>query len=132
MALEEAALNDEYFVKRKLFPNVDFYSGLTLTAIGIPTSMFTVLFAIGRSAGWIAQWKESVEQTGRRISRPRQMYVGQEERPFIPVHERRSGTGHFTTTALARRRSASNDEGVAHSVSLGNVDLNARVDVWGY
>lgn len=74
--LEDMACKDEYFTKRKLFPNVDFYSGLTLTAMGIPTSMFTVLFAIGRSAGWIAQWQESVEEAGRRISRPRQCYIG--------------------------------------------------------
>eukprot|EP00606_Chrysophyceae_sp_TOSAG23-5_P000949 GSChrysophyteH2.ASY1.ANO1.891.1 assembled CDS len=88
IALEQAALQDSYFTKRKLFPNVDFYSGLTLTAMGIPTSMFTVLFAIGRSVGWIAQWKESVEETGRRISRPRQMYQGELPKDFVHIGER--------------------------------------------
>jgi len=69
--LEKAALSDEYFIKRKLFPNVDFYSGITLTALGIPTSMFTVIFAVGRTPGWISQWKESIEDPVRRIARPR-------------------------------------------------------------
>ena len=88
MALESAALNDEYFTSRKLFPNVDFYSGLVLTAMGFPMSMFTVIFAIGRSAGWIAQWKESVNEKDRKISRPRQMYNGLLERKFVPLEER--------------------------------------------
>ena len=92
MTLEKEALQDPYFRKRKLFPNVDFYSGITLTAMGIPTSMFTVLFAIGRSVGWIAQWKESVEETGRRISRPRQMYQGEAPKEFVPI-DKREGEG---------------------------------------
>ena len=110
IALEKAALNDEYFVKRKLFPNVDFYSGLTLTAMGIPTSMFTVLFAIGRSAGWISQWKESREVPDKKISRPRQLYIGSERREFIPIEKRRAEaheeeSKHFFAKSLLRRAS---------------------------
>lgn len=116
MALEEAALKDEYFSKRKLFPNVDFYSGITLTAMGFPTSMFTVLFAIGRSAGWVAQWRESVEESGRRISRPRQIYTGLPERVFVSINSRDDGSEHFITPALNRMRSAGPDRGVVHSV----------------
>mmetsp|Transcript_23630 Transcript_23630/g.81781 ORF Transcript_23630/g.81781 Transcript_23630/m.81781 type:complete len:240 (+) Transcript_23630:439-1158(+) len=80
--LEEAALADEYFSSRKLFPNVDFYSGLALTAIGVPEALFTPLFAVGRGVGWIAQWKESIEAPTRKISRPRQLYVGEALRPY--------------------------------------------------
>ena len=86
--LEEAARKDEYFVQRKLFPNVDFYSGLALTAIGIPTSMFTCLFAVGRSVGWITQWKESIEEKNRKISRPQQLYVGHTERSYPDLASR--------------------------------------------
>ena len=86
--LEEAALKDDYFVSRKLFPNVDFYSGLALTAIGIPTSMFTPLFAIGRSVGWITQWKEFIDDPTRKIGRPRQLYVGEPSRPFPSLEDR--------------------------------------------
>merc|ERR1712224_562093 len=75
MALEKKALEDEYFVKRKLYPNVDFYSGILLRAIGIPTVMYTVLFALGRCIGWIAQWRELVSEKQMRIGRPRQIYV---------------------------------------------------------
>lgn len=74
--LEETALNDEYFVQRKLFPNVDFYSGIIYKALGIPTNMFTVMFALGRQPGWLAQWKEMIEAPGMRITRPRQVYTG--------------------------------------------------------
>merc|ERR1712086_1233177 len=80
MDLEQHALNDEYFVKRKLYPNVDFYSGILLRALGIPTSMYTVLFALGRCIGWIAQWRELVSEKQMRIGRPRQIYVGVGER----------------------------------------------------
>lgn len=83
--LEQAALQDDYFVKRKLFPNVDFYSGITLTAIGIPVEMFTVIFAMARTVGWIAQWKESMHDQPRRISRPRQLYTGAAQREFQPL-----------------------------------------------
>eukprot|EP00658_Telonema_sp_P-2_P039356 TRINITY_DN28163_c0_g1_i1.p1 TRINITY_DN28163_c0_g1~~TRINITY_DN28163_c0_g1_i1.p1 ORF type:complete len:293 (+),score=78.05 TRINITY_DN28163_c0_g1_i1:161-1039(+) len=88
LALEEAALTDEYFVKRKLFPNVDFFSGITLTAIGIPVEMFTVIFAMARTVGWVAQWKESMHDTPRRISRPRQLYMGDAERAWVPIDAR--------------------------------------------
>jgi citrate synthase len=86
--LEEVALNDPYFVERKLYPNVDFYSGVIYRAIGIPVQMFTVLFAIGRLPGWIAHWMEMQESPTRRIARPRQIYVGHTERPFLPLEAR--------------------------------------------
>ncbi|HHG83560.1 MAG TPA: citrate synthase [Bacteroidetes bacterium] len=85
--LEEAALSDEYFAKRKLYPNVDFYSGIIYRALGIPTDMFTVMFAIGRLPGWIAQWKE-MRDDGAPIGRPRQIYVGHTERPFVAMENR--------------------------------------------
>lgn len=88
MALERIALEDDYFVKRKLFPNVDFYSGIILQAMGFPTSMFTVLFALARTVGWVAQWKEMIEDPNHRISRPRQLYVGESKREFIPINRR--------------------------------------------
>jgi citrate synthase len=81
--LEEVALNDEYFVSRKLYPNVDFYSGVILRAIGIPKEMFTVMFAIGRMPGWIAQWYEESKLT--RIGRPRQIYTGEPERDYVDL-----------------------------------------------
>ncbi len=86
--LEEVALSDPFFVERKLYPNVDFYSGILYRAMGIPTEMFTVMFALGRLPGWIAQWKEMVEDPKARISRPRQIYVGAGERPFVPLADR--------------------------------------------
>lgn len=86
--LEETALKDEYFVEHNLYPNVDFYSGIVLRAIGIPTNMFTVMFAIGRLPGWIAQWKESMYDPNWKLSRPRQIYTGPLETEFIPIHER--------------------------------------------
>ncbi|AWV98923.1 citrate synthase [Arcticibacterium luteifluviistationis] len=85
--LEEAALNDEYFIKRKLYPNVDFYSGIIYRALGIPVNMFTVMFAIGRLPGWIAQWKE-LREAGQPIGRPRQIYTGPKERPFVDIADR--------------------------------------------
>ncbi len=85
--LEEVALSDPYFVERKLYPNVDFYSGIIYRAIGIPTSMFTVMFAIGRLPGWIAQWKE-MRENGEPIGRPRQIYTGANLRPFVPMEKR--------------------------------------------
>ncbi|MCA9583686.1 MAG: citrate (Si)-synthase, partial [Myxococcales bacterium] len=86
--LEEAALEDEYFVERKLYPNVDFYSGIIYRAIGIPTDMFTVMFALGRMPGWIAQWKEMIENPGTRIGRPRQVYNGATERRYQDIGKR--------------------------------------------
>ena len=88
MQLEKIALEDDYFVERKLFPNVDFYSGIILRAMGFPTSMFTVIFAIARTVGWIAQWKEMIEDPGQRIGRPRQLYTGAEARPYVPLDKR--------------------------------------------
>jgi citrate synthase len=82
MELERIALEDEYFVERKLYPNVDFYSGIIYRALGIPTNMFTVMFAIARTAGWVAQWKEMIEDPKQKIGRPRQLYLGAEGRPF--------------------------------------------------
>ena len=86
--LERVALNDEYFIERKLFPNVDFYSGITLSAMGFPTSMFTVLFALARTVGWIAQWQEMMADPSQKIGRPRQLYTGPTQRDFTPIHAR--------------------------------------------
>ena len=88
MELERIALQDEYFIEKKLYPNIDFYSGITLRALGFPVSMFTVLFAIARTVGWIAQWKEMIEDPEQRIGRPRQLYAGAPERSFVPIEER--------------------------------------------
>jgi citrate synthase len=88
LELEQVALHDPYFIERKLYPNVDFYSGLIYRALNIPTEMFTVMFAIGRLPGWIAQWREMMVDPGFRIGRPRQLYVGASERAYIPVRER--------------------------------------------
>ena len=88
MELEKIALEDEYFVSRRLYPNVDFYSGIILNAIGFPTTMFTVLFALARTVGWIAQWKEMVEDPEQRIGRPRQLYTGYTQRDYKPVETR--------------------------------------------
>src|ERR1700761_8934236 len=88
MELEKIALSDEYFIERKLYPNVDFYSGITLTALGFPSEMFTVLFALARTVGWISQWKEMFEDPQRKIGRPRQLYTGSLKRDFVPVDRR--------------------------------------------
>jgi citrate synthase len=88
MQLEEVALADDYFVSRKLYPNVDFYTGVIYKAMGFPTRMFTVLFALGRLPGWIAQWREMIEDPATKIGRPRQLYVGPPERAYLPVGER--------------------------------------------
>jgi len=86
--LEEVALNDQYFIDHNLYPNVDFYSGIVLRAIGIPTSMFTVMFALGRLPGWIAQWKESQDDPQWKLSRPRQIYTGHKKYDYVPIHAR--------------------------------------------
>ncbi len=86
--LQEVALNDEYFIERKLYPNVDFYSGVIYRAIGIPVQMFTVLFAIGRLPGWLAHWREMHENPNKKICRPRQIYIGHTERDFVPLEKR--------------------------------------------
>ena len=88
MELERIALEDDYFIEKKLYPNVDFYSGIILKAMGFPTSMFTVLFAVARTVGWIAQWKEMIEDPGQKIGRPRQLYTGATHRQFVPLNER--------------------------------------------
>ena len=88
MELERVALSDEYFISKKLYPNVDFYSGIILKAMGIPVTMFTVLFAVARTVGWISQWMEMVEDPQQRIGRPRQVYLGAPRRDFVPVNER--------------------------------------------
>ena len=88
MRLEEVALHDEYFIKRKLYPNVDYYSGIIMRALGIPTNMFTVMFALGRLSGWIAHWKEMVEDPATKIGRPRQIYTGEKLRHYLPMDQR--------------------------------------------
>ena len=86
--MERIALSDDYFAKRKLFPNVDFYSGIILEAMGIPTTMFTAIFALARTSGWMAQWNEMIEDPEQKIGRPRQRYIGYTERPYVPIEER--------------------------------------------
>jgi citrate synthase len=88
MELEKIALEDEYFISRKLYPNVDFYSGLIYEALGMPVDMFPVLFAIGRTGGWIAQWLEMIEDPEQKISRPRQIYTGERSLDYVPIGER--------------------------------------------
>ena len=86
--LEKIALNDKYFIDRKLYPNVDFYSGIILKAMGFPTSMFTALFAVSRTVGWVAQWKEMMEDPDQKIGRPRQIYTGAAKRDYIAAAKR--------------------------------------------
>jgi citrate synthase len=88
MELERIALGDDYFVEKKLYPNVDFYSGIIFRAMGIPTSMFTVLFAVARTVGWVAQWNEMIEDPTQKIGRPRQLYTGSPKRAFTPLPQR--------------------------------------------
>ncbi len=89
MELERIALHDEYFIEKKLYPNIDFYSGITLKAMGFPTTMFTVLFAVARTVGWIAQWKEMIEDPKQKIGRPRQLYTGATARDYTPISRRK-------------------------------------------
>jgi citrate synthase len=91
--LERIALQDDYFVKRKLYPNVDFYSGIIYEAMGFPVEMFPVLFAIPRTAGWMAQWAELLTDEEQRIARPKQVYIGHGERPYVPMEQRDEQTG---------------------------------------
>ena len=88
MELEKIALTDEYFIEKKLYPNIDFYSGITLKAMGFPTTMFTVLFALARTVGWIAQWKEMIEDPHQKIGRPRQLYTGETTRDYVAIAKR--------------------------------------------
>jgi citrate synthase len=90
MELEKIALHDEYFIEKKLYPNVDFYSGITLRAMGFPTAMFTVLFALARTVGWIAQWKEMIEDPHQKLGRPRQLYTGATPREYLPMSKRKA------------------------------------------
>jgi len=89
MELERIALQDDYFISKKLYPNIDFYSGITLRALGFPSSMFTVLFALARTVGWIAQWKEMIEDPHQKIGRPRQIYTGETQRDYLPLTKRK-------------------------------------------
>jgi citrate synthase len=88
MELERIALQDDYFIEKKLYPNVDFYSGIILRAMGIPTSMFTALFAVARTVGWVTQWREMIADPQQKIGRPRQLYRGEKEREFKPIQHR--------------------------------------------
>jgi citrate synthase len=88
LRLEEIALKDEYFVEKNLYPNVDFYSGIIYRALGIPKSMFTVMFAIARCVGWVTHWREMVSDPGTRIGRPRQLYTGPAQRDYVPIEKR--------------------------------------------
>jgi len=88
LRLEEVALKDEYFVSRKLYPNVDFYSGMIYSALGIPRSMFTVMFAIARTVGWVAHWQEMIADPNMRIGRPRQLYTGSPQRDYADIGSR--------------------------------------------
>jgi citrate synthase len=89
MELERIALHDDYFIEKRLYPNVDFYSGITLRAMGFPTAMFTVLFAVARTVGWIAQWKEMIEDPHQKLGRPRQLYTGSPRRDYQPISRRK-------------------------------------------
>ena len=88
LELEKIALEDDYFVSRKLYPNVDFYSGLLYEALGMPMEMFPVMFAIGRTSGWIAQWREMIDDPEQKIARPRQIYTGQRRLDYVPIAQR--------------------------------------------
>jgi len=88
MELERIAMEDEYFISRKLYPNVDFYSGIIFRAMGIPASMFTALFALARTAGWVAQWHEMLSDPTHKIGRPRQLYTGEARREYVPMDQR--------------------------------------------
>jgi citrate synthase len=89
LKLEKIALEDEYFIKRKLYPNVDFYSGIVYKALGIPVSMFTAIFALARTVGWIAQWNEMIGDPEQKIGRPRQLFEGATRREFVPMDQRK-------------------------------------------
>ena len=110
--LEKIALEDEYFVAKKLYPNVDFYSGIVLSALGFPTSMFTVLFALARTVGWISQWNEMLEDPSQRIGRPRQLYSGAAERNYVPISP--------LATIMFRRILTSSDHLSIHSLVSNN------------
>jgi citrate synthase len=99
--LEKRALDDDFFTERKLYPNVDFYSGLIYEALQIPTEMFTVIFAIPRTAGWVAQWLEMIDDSEQKIARPRQIYTGARDTDYVPIADR-DGPEKITNEALRR------------------------------
>jgi len=110
MALEKVALSDEYFIKRKLYPNVDFYSGVIYKALGIPAEMFTVLFTLPRIAGWLSHWNEFLDDPDNKIVRPRQVYLGYRKRDFVPLDKREQKLDvslNYETPLLDKRREAS-------------------------
>ena len=100
LELERIALSDDYFVSRKLYPNVDFYTGLIYRSMAFPTDFFTVLFAIARTAGWLAQWEEMLLDKEQKIARPRQIYIGPDERPYKPSIDHGHSAGHRQKDAL--------------------------------
>jgi citrate synthase len=100
LELERVALSDEYFISRKLYPNVDFYTGLIYRSMAFPTDFFTVLFAIARTAGWLAQWEEMLLDKEQKIARPRQIYIGPDERPYKPSIDHQHPIGHRQKDAL--------------------------------
>ena len=102
MQLEKVALEDDYFIERQLYPNVDFYSGIIYRALGIPTDMFTVMFALGRLPGWISQWKEMMEEPSNRIGRPRQLYTGAAQRDYIELKDRSQWRRGITKADIAK------------------------------
>jgi citrate synthase len=104
LELEKIALSDEYFVSRKLYPNVDFYSGLIYEALGIPADMFPVLFAIPRTSGWLAQWEEMLLDKEQKIARPRQIYTGYDERKFVPISQRQRPTAPLPNDKAASQQ----------------------------
>ncbi len=105
--LEKRALDDDYFISRKLYPNVDFYSGLIYEALGLPVAMFPVMFAIGRTSGWIAQWLEMVQDPEQKIARPRQIYTGERDRDYVPIGERARGRASRRGGSATRGRRGS-------------------------
>ena len=117
--LERAALEDPFFVERKLYPNVDFYSGILYRAMGIPTNMFTVMFALGRLPGWIAQWKEMRDDKATRITRPRQIYTGATERQWVPVGEREAAAGRSVRCASHPTAQSSRSRATPRSTPVG-------------
>ena len=104
LELERIALEDEYFIKRKLYPNVDFYSGIIYQAMGFQPEMFTVLFAIPRTAGWLAQWEEMVSDPEQKIARPRQIYTGYDQRDVVPMEQRGVGIREASESAAGVRQ----------------------------
>jgi citrate synthase len=116
--LEQIALKDEYFIEKKLYPNVDFYSGVILNAIGFPTDMFTALFALARTVGWVAQWNEMISDPEQKIGRPRQLYVGATQRDYVPVEKRAcSGCGQRKREARALPGRAVQKDVATHRMS---------------